>query len=218
MGFYSDPLIHVWNARFYCYLPHFCFRAYVCHAGIAHVGILGEQKCHCAMEQWRNSQVVSGSKGCAHHQIHEGIMDTWEEKMSVTLEQARLLIFPHKREPHPKPCAGSGDRGHLHKAGMSPHRGTGGWAAEDGSKDREPGPPHGAQGQGWQLGWARSPGQQEWEQPRLGMAGRSQGRAGGGAQGQVQCSARAAGHTGWKLPPLLCPVALESRRNRAAKG
>lgn len=117
MGFYSDPLIHVWNARFYCYLPHFCFRAYVCHTDIAHIGILGEQKSHCAMEQRRNSQVVTGSMefsvtgsmGCAHHHIQEGIMDTCVgRKMSVTLEQTRFLISPNKWEPPLEPHASSG--------------------------------------------------------------------------------------------------------------
>lgn len=48
-----------------------------------------------AMEQWRNSQLITGYMGCAHHHIQEGIRDTCVGRKDVSHSGAgKTSYFP----------------------------------------------------------------------------------------------------------------------------
>lgn len=152
MGFYGDLLIHVWNARFYRYLPQFCFRAYVCHTGRAPVGILGEGTatrgtyeplCCGAIRDFSGHYWVQDYAPC---QAREGIMDIGVGRKEVSLAE-RLwsrqdFLFPQIKGNHILQPRCQLRRQRTSCVWLECHRvREQGWqGAEDDSDSRNPGP------------------------------------------------------------------------------
>lgn len=84
----------------------------------------GEHKRYCAMERYKASQVITGYVGYAHYQAQKGIMDKCvgrkEDSLADSFWGRQDFLFPQTKGSHIlHPHASSGDRGHLHMAGVS---------------------------------------------------------------------------------------------------